>query len=111
MIAETRQLVFSNSALRKAFAWYQTAKQSDLPHGVIASVTPRPDGSVTLMLQQSGASRLREIAFSPSRTMGVLLYFCRKQRIPIPREADKDIDGVDDSLVLTIDNRFHVNGP
>lgn len=103
MIIETRELVFSNAALKKAFAWYGTVPhQADLPHGAITTVTPRPGGGVTVLVQQTGASRIREVAFNASKTMAVLLYFCRKQRIPIPRDADKDIAARDDAICLTI---------
>lgn len=112
MILETRRLFFSNAALRKAFAWYQrAASQSDLPTGMITAVVPRVGGAVLVTLQQSGTSRLREFLFPPGKTIGVLLYFCRKQRIPIPRDGDKDIAATEDGLALTIRHQLDVHGP
>jgi hypothetical protein len=112
MIFETRQLVFTNTALRNAFAWYQTVpNQTELPHGIITSVIPRAGGGATVYVQQSGASKMREVSFLASKTLAVLLYFCRKQRIPIPRDAGKDIAASDDSIILTIENRLKTSGP
>ena len=103
MIFENRELVFSNSALKKAFAWYATVPhRGDLPLGTITAVTPKPGGAVMVLVHQSGASKNREVSFTASKTMAVLLYFCRKQRIPIPRDADKDIVMHGDSIGLTI---------
>ena len=102
MIFETRHLVFTNSALKKAFSWYQKVpNQTDLPLGMIASVVPKSDGGVVVVVQQ-GAAKMRDVAFMPSKTLGVLLLFCRRQKIPIPRDAEKDILPSDDGLMLTI---------
>ena len=112
MIFETRELVFTNSALKKAFAWYAAVpNQGDLPPGAITAVTPRPGGAVTVLVQQSGASKNREVAFSASKTLAVLLYFCRKQRIPIPRDAEKDIAADGDTIFLTISGKTRTVSP
>lgn len=112
MIIETRELLFTNSALKKAFAWYATVPhQTDLPLGVITMVTPKPGGAVSLLVQQSGASRIREVSFNASKTMAVLLYFCRKQRIPIPRDADKDIATEGEAIRLTISGKTRTASP
>lgn len=112
MILESRELVFTNSALKKAFAWYASVpNQGDLPPGAIATVIPKPGGAVTVLVQQSGASKNREVSFSASKTMAVLLYFCRKQRIPIPRDAEKDIAAHGDAISLTISGKTRTVSP
>ncbi len=103
MIVETRTLFFSNSALLKAVAWYQKVPhQSDLPLGVVTAVAPKPGGGLTIQIQQSGASKTREVVFLSSKTLGLLLLFCRRQKIPIPRDASKELNADDDGLSLTI---------
>jgi len=103
MIVENRQLFFSNSALKKALAWYQKVpNQTDLPLGVITMVTPKAGGGMTAQIQQSGSSKTREVTFMASKTLGILLLFCRRQKIPIPRDAEKNIGSSDDGLILTI---------
>lgn len=112
MIFETRHLVFTNTALRQAFAWYQRVpNQSDLPFGTITAVTPRVGGAVRVMVQQSGSSKGREVAFEPSKTLGVLLLFCRRQKVPIPRDAEKDIVPSDDGIMLTIRGKTATTAP
>ncbi|WP_448191858.1 hypothetical protein [Azospirillum sp. sgz301742] len=112
MILETRELVFTNTALKKAFEWYaKVPNQGDLPPGAITSVSPKPGGAVTLLVQQSGTSKNREVAFTASKTMAVLLYFCRKQRIPIPRDAEKDIATKGDTISLTISGQTRTVSP
>ena len=112
MIIETRELVFTNTALKKAFAWYATVpNQGDLPPGAITAVTPKPGGGVNVLVQQSGASKNREVSFTANRTIAVLLYFCRKQRIPIPRDAGKDIAAEGDSIRLTITGQTRTTAP
>lgn len=112
MIYELRELTFTEAALKDAFKWYQEApNQKDMPHGVIASVKPQPGGGAVIMLQQAGASRMREIPFPSSRLLMVLLYFCRKQRIPIPRESEKTLTADESGIILTIGYQFRSTGP
>ena len=112
MIIENRQLVFTNSALKKAFAWYQRVpNQTDMPLGVITTLLPRPGGGVTVMIQQSGSSKTREVTFLASKTLAVLLLFCRRQKIPIPRDAEKDIAADGDTIFLTISGKTRTVSP
>lgn len=112
MIVETRELFFTNSALTKAIAWYQKVpNQSDLPLGVVTMVAPKPGGGLVVTLQQSGASKGRDVAFSPSKTLAVLLLFCRRQKIPIPRDGVKDIEMGDDGISLIIRGETLTSAP
>ncbi len=112
MIFETRELVFTNTALKKAFDWYaKVPNQGDLPPGAITGVIPKPGGAVSVLVQQIGASKNREVPFTASKTMAVLLYFCRKQRIPIPRDAYKDIAANGDAISLTISGETRTASP
>lgn len=112
MIYEIRELTFTEAALKDAFRWYQAApNQKDMPHGSIASVIAQPGGGVTVTLQQAGASRMREVTFPSARLLMVLLYFCRKQRIPIPRDGEKTLSADEAGIVLTIGHQFRSTGP
>ncbi|MBP2230494.1 hypothetical protein J2847_003799 [Azospirillum agricola] len=112
MIVETRELFFTNSALKKAIAWYQKVpNQPDLPLGVVTMVTPKPGGSLVVTIQQSGASKGREIAFTASKTLALLLLFCRRQKIPIPRDAVKDLDNGEDGIYLIIRGETATTAP
>jgi len=112
MIVETRKLFFTNSALHKAIAWYQKVpNQSDLPLGAVTMVTPKPGGGLAVTIQQSGASKGREILFTASKTLGLLLLFCRRQKIPIPRDAAKELDIGGDGIFLVIRGETPTTAP
>ena len=88
-----RQLVFSESAVLKPFRWYVLAQgQSDLPHGVVSRMSLGENPCrVSVFVQRHGASRFDEIRFSGNKLVGALLYFCKKQKIPVPRDALKTL--------------------
>jgi hypothetical protein len=112
MIVETRELFFTNSALLKAVAWYQKVPhQTDLPLGVVTMVTPKAGGGLSILIQQSGASKAREVVFLASKTLGLLLLFCRRQKIPIPRDASKDMEAGDDGISLIIRSETMTSAP
>lgn len=112
MIYELRELTFTEAALIDAFRWYQAApNQKDMPHGVVAAVKPQAGGGVVVLLQQAGASKMREVAFTSTRLLMVLLYFCRKQRIPIPRESEKNLSNDEAGVILTIGYQFRSTPP
>ncbi|MFD1627109.1 hypothetical protein [Azospirillum griseum] len=112
MIVETRELFFSNSALLKAIAWYQKVPhQTDLPLGVVTAVTPKPGGGLVIQIQQSGATKTRDVVFLSSKTLGLLLLFCRRQKIPIPRDASKELDADEEGVSLIIRSETMTSGP
>lgn len=112
MILENRQILFTNKALRHAFAWYQAVPaQTDLPPGAIVAVEPRGGGGAMVSVQAIGAARHRECLFPSSKVIGVLLYFCRRQRIPIPRDGTKELTLAEDGLMMTIDVEIKTAGP
>lgn len=112
MILENRQILFTNVALRQAFAWYQVVpNQSDLPPGAISAVTPRNGGGASVSIITSGSSKPREVTFTSSKMMAILLYFCQKQRVPIPRDGDKELTVSDDGLMMTVDYSVKTSAP
>ena len=113
MIVDSRQLVFSESALVKAFRWYALAQgQSDLPQGVVARVvlTETPCRA-TVFIQRHGASRFDEVVFSGNKLVGAVLYFCKKQRVPVPRDALKTLRVEDSFLVMDITRKIPTAAP
>ncbi|MEI6560090.1 MAG: hypothetical protein WCO00_16965 [Rhodospirillaceae bacterium] len=113
MILDNRQLVFSESAVLTAFRWYVQAQgQSDLPQGVVSRIalTGTPC-RVTVFLQRHGASRFDEFPFSGNKLVGALLYFCKKQKVPVPRDAQKTLRVEDDVLVMDITRQIVATPP
>ena len=113
MIIDSRQLVFSESALLKAFRWYVLAQgQSELPHGVVSRIalTETPC-RVTVFVQRHGASRFDEIPFSGNKLTGAMLYFCKKQGVPVPRDALKTLRVEDNFLIMDITRKISTLSP
>ena len=105
MIYERRRLAFAAEALREVFRCYaEIPKQSDLPMGTITRVTvcPAAPVRVTVLIQQSGASRLREIEIAADKLLVALIYFCRCQRIPLPRNPVKSLSVAEGQIVLDL---------
>ena len=113
MIIDSRQLVLSESAVLKAFRWYVQAQgQSDLPHGVVSRVVlDESPCRVMVFLQRHGASRFDEIPFSGNKLIGAILYFCKKQKIPVPRDALKTLRVEDNFLVMEITRKIPTVSP
>ena len=113
MIVDSRQLVFSESALLKAFRWYALAQgQSDLPQGVVSRlVLTETPCRVTVFVQRHGASRFDEISFSGNKLVGAILYFCKKQKVPVPRDALKTLRVEDNFLVMDITRKIPAISP
>lgn len=112
MIHENRQILFTNIALRQAFSWYQNVpNQSDLPPGAIVSVTPRSGGGASVSVIASGNSRPREITFPATKMLAILLYFCQRQRVPIPRDGEKTLEAAEDGLMITVDYTVRTSAP
>ncbi len=113
MIIDNRQLVFSETAVLKAFRWYaQATGQNDIPQGVITrvSLTETPC-RVTVFVQRHGASRFDEYPFSGNKLVGALLYFCKKQKVPVPRDALKTLRVEDAFLVMELTREIPALSP
>jgi len=106
MIQEQRRLTFNQESLRHVFRWYATVpNQRDLPMGVVTDVVVHETApvGVTVLIQQSGAMRLREIALASDRLMVALICFCRQQRIPLPKNPHKTLSSLDGAIVLDLE--------
>lgn len=106
MIVERRQILFSPEALLEAVRLYSALpQQSDVPFGLIASVSVKPAGAspvLDIVVQQSGASQLRKVPLAGLKIMAALLLLCRKRQIPVPKQAKKNITVEGQGLVLTV---------
>ena len=113
MIIDSRQLVLSESAVLKAFRWYaQAAGQSDIPHGMITRITLSASPCrVTVIVQRPGASRFDEYPISGNKLVGAMLYFCKKQKVPVPRDAIKTLRVEDDFLVMELSREIPAISP
>jgi len=92
VLTDLRALTFSSMALRQAFELTRQVAPERIPPGPIASIVLRgsgPDVTAVVLVQQPGATRLREVEVPAIRLAAMLILFCRKLDIPLPRQARK----------------------
>lgn len=106
MIVERRQILFSRDALLEAARLYAgLPQQQDLPYGTIVAVstsTAAGGAVLNVLVQQNGASQMRNIPLSGPKLMAALILLCRKRHVPLPRNAEKALTLEGGSLVLTL---------
>lgn len=114
MIEERREVRFDKQSLIEACRWFQTlSKQTEIPHGLITDVILSDDDppEMTVLMNQSGASKMRIINLKPTTLLPLILYFCKKQRIPVPRHSEKSFNADEESLVMILTKEHETRGP
>ncbi len=104
MIVDTRRIVFSPEAVREAVKLYRASFPEKQPPGSIGPIFIRNTAPVTLgvSVQAVGATKHREIEMAASEVAVMLILYCRKAKIPLPRTGAKAIETQGDSLVLSV---------
>ena len=104
MPSEFRQILFSNKELIEALYEYDRAGQTKLLQGDILSCTPVEEDKVAVRLKlmdpESGETQVASL--SPEMVAAVLLRYCIKHRIPMPKNAEKSIQVHDDQISLDV---------
>ena len=104
MVKEKRTLYFSNPEIMDALRLFK-AQDLDLPEGTtIDTLTLKaaPDVRLTLFIDsENGGSPMQQELSAPFIT-AMLLRFCFHKKIPLPRNARKDIDVIDGELVMSL---------
>lgn len=114
MITESRQIYFNRIALMNACRWYASVpKQTDLPYGMITDVLLNEEVplSLTVLVEQAGASRIRIVKLPEGKILPIILYVCKKHKVPIPRHAEKSFKIIGDELVLVIHRTLATAAP
>jgi hypothetical protein len=104
MPSEYRQILFSNRELIDALYEYDRAAKTKLLKGDILSCTPVGDDkeAVRLQLMDSVSGEAQVASLSSELVAAVLLRYCIKHRIPIPKNAAKSIQIHDDQVSLDV---------
>jgi hypothetical protein len=105
MITERRQVIFSNDAVKEAVRLFASLHPDKMPHGQVRRVwtVAEPELQLLVQIEQAGARNLLEIAFTQGEIAAFLILYCRRNKIPLPPNADKflEIDNGSLSLVIT----------
>ncbi len=104
MPSEFRQILFSNKELIDALYEYDRAAQTKLLQGDILSCTPVQEDKVAVRLQLMDmvGGEAKVASLTSEMVAAVLLRYCIKHRIPIPKNADKSIQVHDDQISLDV---------
>ena len=110
MPSEFRRVTFTNNELIEAIHDHNQVSRDKLPAGMIVSCKPvsEPDVAVRLDLVDQASGETRLAYLSPEVVAAVLLRYCMKRRIPMPRKAAKPIEihGDEISLKIEIEGRL-----
>ncbi|EWY40674.1 hypothetical protein N825_35235 [Skermanella stibiiresistens SB22] len=101
-------MIFSNEAVREAVQLFATAHPDKMPHGQVRRVwtSPDPDLCLHVQIEKIGGRDLHEIRFGQDKIAAFLILFCRKNKIPLPRSAEKFLEIENGCLSLVITKRI-----
>lgn len=104
MIVESRRIVFSPEAIREAMKLYRESFPQKQPPGILGPIIIRNQAPLTLgiSVQAVGANNFREIEMAETEIAAMLILFCRRMKIPLPRSSSKAMEVQGDSIVLSI---------
>lgn len=104
MIVENRRIIFSPEAVREAVKLYRESFPQKQPPGVLGPIILRNQAPLALgiSVQAVGASNFREIEMAETEIAAMLILYCRRLKIPLPRASSKSMEAQNDSLVLSI---------
>lgn len=105
IIAEKRQILFSNMALLEAVLVQLKKLRHPIPAGQIEGVKAVDDGTirVTLQIRNLHTNILHDLPIAPEITAAGLIAFCVDHRIPVPRRAEKSLGMFDGQMALIME--------
>lgn len=104
MIKEQRNLIFTNDDIRDAVIQFNREKKNFLPAGELAAIELGQGERPSLVIRVQVTDRIFEntIELTSEQLAGVLIHFCIRHQIPIPKKARKEIRRLDDGVILRI---------
>jgi hypothetical protein len=113
MIIDSRQIQFSAEAVKEAVKTYRELFPQKQPPGLLGTVSIRGLNPISLgvKVQAVGSRVYREVEMTESEVAAMLILYCRKLKIPLPRSADKAIKVQGDNLSLIVSKTLTVSGP
>lgn len=104
MIVDSRHIMFSPEAIREAVKTYRALFPAKQPPGLLGPIVVRSAEPLTLgiKVQAMGSSVYREVEMDENEIAAMLIVFCRKLKIPLPRTANKSIELDGDNIALSV---------
>ncbi|OYQ37679.1 hypothetical protein CHU95_00495 [Niveispirillum lacus] len=104
MIVDSRHIMFSPEAIREAVKTFRDLFPTKQPPGLLGPIMIRSRDPLVLgvKIQATGSSLYREVEMDESEVAAMLILFCRKIKIPLPRTASKSIEVDGDNIALIV---------
>lgn len=104
MIVDSRHIMFSAEAIREAVKTYRELFPAKQPPGILGPVIIRSSDPLMLgvKVQAVGSSNFREVEMDENEVAAMLIVYCRKLKIPLPRTADKSIEVEGENVALIV---------
>jgi hypothetical protein len=104
-IHEVRRIIFPLEMAVDAVLEFDREQGGQLAWGTLvnARIESDPEPGLRIEVRPEDASAPRERQYSLSAIAAAFIHYCRKVRIPIPRQATKRIAIVPEGLALTIE--------
>ena len=115
MPAEIRHLVFRHSETVDAVREYRRRIGRPLPSGRLrrfylrALASGRSDFSAVFEILPRGSAHCQSVEVDQSDLKSALILFCSDNRIPLPRQAAKELEGHGNHLTLVVTVRPRSN--
>ncbi len=105
MPSEVRIIVFTSEEALEAIAQFSETLDTPLFSGRPSDLHVRknPQVRAVLEVERAGGEEIETVDLNASHLAAALITFCRKRRIPLPRNARKELDVMDDQLVLRLE--------
>jgi hypothetical protein len=107
MPSEIRKLIFSSEEVCEVIVGYCLRKGRTLPNSRIDSILVQPDSNDFLIakfepedLKHKG--REEAVSFTKEQVAAALIMYCRARKIPLPRSAEKSLEGEGGGVSLKI---------
>jgi len=104
MVMEQRELTFTNKELVESINIFPKKASLKLPDGKITNISIEDDSYVFAVVQIRKAEddKIEKVALDSSSLAAILLFYCRSKKIPIPKNAKKNITKVESGVSLNI---------
>lgn len=110
MIVDSRHIQFSPEAVRAAVKTFRELFPQKQPPGLLGPIMIRSDNPLILgvKIQAMGSSVYREIEMEEAEVAAMLIIYCRKMKIPLPRAAEKSMEVDGDRIALIVSKAMQI---
>ena len=105
MPSEVRIIIFTIEEVLEAIERFDATAEKRLFRGkaIDCHVRKHPNVHAVLEVERAGGEEIETVDLNASQLAATLITYCRERRIPLPRNARKELDVIEDQLVLRLE--------